>query len=431
IPILNASFSLFAGVYARWYYMPILIMTSACAVVMDEFLCRNKSDTDNEIYRKNIVKASVIQIAALIGFCAFLFFVKWDDNTERLIYHPKIFAVFAGISLIGSVLTLLILLYKKRMKFLFFGGFVCIFALVTTFGLVYGYRNYAAYSGNEIKDRLEAYGNVSIEDCYRIDTDDNYLDLGQGVSGRGTFCSTVSGSIFEFYDLLGLKRTVKSPEAPEGLKYLISAAYSMEDEPISEKEYTQMYESGDFVCYEYFDPDVPKIGFTYDTYITESEIRELDTEKRVKCMLAALVVPDDFDGTEGMNHFDAAYVDNLPDYQVLAKAHMNEMSEEFTKDSDGFRSVITSASEKYAYFSIPDDKGWTAFVNGEETEIVDSAGMMAVRIESGRNEIEFRYETVGLKEGVMVTATAVIISAVYLIAFYLIKMIKRKRSDSR
>ena len=42
VPILNASFSLFAGLYHRWYYMPVLLFALCGAVVLDDIEKENR-----------------------------------------------------------------------------------------------------------------------------------------------------------------------------------------------------------------------------------------------------------------------------------------------------------------------------------------------------------------------------------------------------
>ena len=67
-------------------------------------------------------------------------------------------------------------------------------------------------------------------------------------------------------------------------------------------------------------------------------------------------------------------------------------------------------------FSVPYNEGWTAEVNGRTAEVekVDG-GLMAVKTESGRNTIVFRYETPGLKYGIIISASALLAFVLYLL----------------
>ncbi len=59
-------------------------------------------------------------------------------------------------------------------------------------------------------------------------------------------------------------------------------------------------------------------------------------------------------------------------------------------------------------FSIPSEEGWTLYVDGERSEILDFKDtFISVYLEEGHHEIELRYMTPGLKLGVILSATCV------------------------
>ncbi|MDO4615049.1 MAG: YfhO family protein, partial [Lachnospiraceae bacterium] len=95
-------------------------------------------------------------------------------------------------------------------------------------------------------------------------------------------------------------------------------------------------------------------------------------------------------------------------------SHLSEASENVECTTDMFASTIYAEEDTYAFFSIPDDDGWTASIDGEETKIIDVNGFMAVRIHAGENRIVFRYEVPGLKAGIAVTTVGAVIALVYL-----------------
>ena len=45
--------------------------------------------------------------------------------------------------------------------------------------------------------------------------------------------------------------------------------------------------------------------------------------------------------------------------------------------------------DKYAFFSVPNDNGWGAKVNGKTVEILNINGMMAISIKKDKKIIEF------------------------------------------
>jgi uncharacterized membrane protein YfhO len=118
-------------------------------------------------------------------------------------------------------------------------------------------------------------------------------------------------------------------------------------------------------------------------------------------MLKSLVIPDDMEAevSKVLRHYDEA-VDGEATSEYLksiSSAHLEEASTDVVRTTDSYASTIICDKEKYAFFSIPDDTGWSAEVNGEEAEIIDINGFMAVKVQAGENRIVFRYTTPGLK----------------------------------
>ena len=67
--------------------------------------------------------------------------------------------------------------------------------------------------------------------------------------------------------------------------------------------------------------------------------------------------------------------------------------------------------------SVPYSKGWTATVDGEETDVFQSGGMYTgICLDAGEHAVEFNYVTPGLKAGMAVSAAAVIAILVLLFA---------------
>ncbi len=102
----------------------------------------------------------------------------------------------------------------------------------------------------------------------------------------------------------------------------------------------------------------------------------------------------------------------------------------FSTTKDGFESKIILEDEDLVFYSVPYDSGWSAYVNGKETEIVKAnLGFMAVRVPKGDNEIVFKYMPSGLIIGIYLTIACIIILALYLgIIFYLRKKYPQKYS---
>ena len=75
----------------------------------------------------------------------------------------------------------------------------------------------------------------------------------------------------------------------------------------------------------------------------------------------------------------------------------------FRRDARGFRCAADYDRDQLVFFSVPNDAGWTARLDGAETEIIDSCGMMAIRVPAGAHEIAFEYHTPGARTGLLIS----------------------------
>jgi len=420
VPILNAAFSLFAGVYCRWYYMPILMMALASALVMDRWDSEQETLMSPTPIQKSIRKASIIYGLIAVGFVCFLLFAKWSDKTDRIIYRYDVFSVWTAVCLGGILLTYLIFCRMGKRRTIAACILIYTFCIGTTAGAILLYQIAHGEDARHIYDRLMTSEKIEYTTPeYRWTNRDNTETLTNGLPTEANFCSTVSGSIFRFYTSLGLSRDVKSPDAPDGLANLVSAAYTFETEERENEDAVQVVKGDYTTYYVYKDDNVPPIGFTYDTYMTETEFGETNMAYRTILMLKTLVIPDDQEAavSQVLRHYNettdgeatTAYL------KEISGDHLKECSQDFHETTSSFGSTITAAKDTYAFYSIPDDSGWSATVNGEDTEIIDINGFMAVPISAGTNDIEFTYKVPGLNTGILCSAGCAFLTAVYLV----------------
>ena len=96
-------------------------------------------------------------------------------------------------------------------------------------------------------------------------------------------------------------------------------------------------------------------------------------------------------------------------------AHKNFGFSNFTYTDNGFTASIDNVSHdrNIAYFSVPYDNGWTAMVNCQATEIINSSGMMAIPLTEGSNEVVFTYRTPGFTAGAVISAVCLVVAVGY------------------
>ncbi len=104
---------------------------------------------------------------------------------------------------------------------------------------------------------------------------------------------------------------------------------------------------------------------------------------------------------------------------------------EFETNNSGFTAKTNLEKDNLVFFSVPYSEGFTAFVDGEEQEIEKVfGGLMAVYVPEGDHSIEFKYETPGLKEGLIITIICSCVIAVYgVIAVILYRKNKKQKAE--
>ena len=118
--------------------------------------------------------------------------------------------------------------------------------------------------------------------------------------------------------------------------------------------------------------------------------------------------------------FDDLYVACQP------MASVEEQTEELGKESlqniktetNCIRGDITTTSDKILVFSIPYSAGFTAYVDGEKTELVQANSMyMGLELKKGRHTIALRYCTPYIVPGMILTVLGLILFAGIVISY--------------
>ena len=446
IPVLNSVFYAFNSSYAyytRWLYMPILILCLASAKSLE--------------LREMPLKKVLVLLGVLFTLLIILLLNPLGEETY-ILHKFRTLLLFA-ISLGGVAVTFGVLYRKNRgktfKKELMIG--IMLFSVITNSYVILVMRDTAPviHYTKGIKAFHEAAQNIKIDDKeqdWRVmySNKKGNLPLLMNVPSVNSWNSTVSGEIFKFYALLGGDREFDSPTfgiSCEPGKALLSVKYEIlsseelqrwEGEDKKKKllaEYdttpfeVHVYEKGfgigddkqytnQYKFYLYENENFLPIGFAYDCYITEEELKALPAEERPYAMLRALVLDqDEAERLEGyVEHAESAMLLDLDDEHMSEdiEARKKSSSKEFSHDTISIHSVIESDKKKMAFFSVPYDKSWRAYVNGQEVEILNSAGMMAIPIEQGRNEIVFYYWAIDNIVGGGISLFSCVLFGIYL-----------------
>ena len=436
VPVLNSAFyALNSSYYARWYYMPTLILAAMTVNALED------SDVDLDAPARGI---GWIMLATLV----FAVVPVRDDTTETwsfgVLKNPGQFFAVLGFGLLGLMLYR-VLCGKWRQDSRFAQRMT---AAVLVFGCAFtmvhiGIGKFGQWHTDS--DLVEQDNNALLlkndlpEGDYRIDTYKIHDNIGMWLdkSCLQYFGSTAAPSILSFYPGLGVKRDVRSePEITNyALRGLLSVEYlittpekreSFEDE--ADKGWTYLADVDSYTLY-HNDNYVP-MGFTYDYYVTEATYQTSIKTLRSNLLMRALVLTDEDVAQYGkyltelsedmLNdlHYDS-YTQDCAD----RRAHSCSV---FQMNNAGFHAEITLEKQNLVFFSVPYDDGFTAHVNGEKTDILQvDEGLMAVLCPAGASSIDFVYQAAGLSASRVVTAVAIPVWVVYVACF-----VRRKRRST-
>ena len=447
VPILNSAFYAFnTSYYARWFYMPILIMCLASVSLVED-----RSVKWN--YGYNWVLGITLAVSLVIG----VFPQKNSDDTYTFgLYTQSEDGVYAWRFLIACVIAIVSLLIlglllrirRNSLKYFYKVALpvVCIISIIYGNVFIATGRSHS-YEIKEVMIDSLIEGEVDLGDQsqFRVDTYDcvDNTSMYLGLPGINAFHSVVPASVFEFYDFVGVERSVGSrPETDvEALRPLLSVKYllnrvSGNDFIDAESYETEMpgyeYVKTESGYYIYENKNYIPYGFSYDYYMTKSFCETYSEKSRPAMMLKAIMLSDEqiekygymyenienieSEGSYGERRLSLEISDGTLEYD----SHQRSLTSSyyFKTDNHGFTSKFISGKETLVFFSIPYDEGWTATVNGEKVEIEKvNSGFMAVKVGAGDSEIRFDYMTPGLFTGVKITAVSAVVLLVYILVY--------------
>ena len=464
IPGFNSVFSLFnSSYYARWYFMPILLMCLASAKALDE-----------EVELKSGIRTAVAGLIILCFIACLPDMVVVDDSAKlsatldpdysaetelRFFGMNKMPVIFWQCIGFSAVFILLVIIYEKKKT-------DTILKKITAIMMPLVIITNIIYINNSV---MELGFDRSDEMSYRLltenspDYNDNtyfrttvinggaYNNLSMIYQDMNISCfqSIEANEIDSFYyNIQGIERKMlgeyKSSDYPAfgllSVKYILNTStgddLNVEYKPAKLRGFTLYDKQGMYYIYKN-DHFVP-FGVTYDycidddtleKYLSENVSDDIRYQYKKMIMMRALILDN-----EDIEQY-RSYIDPLPEYMLESlneetyfsdcDERSNNSCTSFEYDSKGYRASITVDKPSLVYFSVPCSSGWTAKVNGKDAEVIKAHyGLTAVAVEQGENDIEFSYETPGLKEGKIIS----IISVIIIIAYSIINLTMNKTS---
>lgn len=175
-------------------------------------------------------------------------------------------------------------------------------------------------------------------------------------------------------------------------------------------KYKLMTKIGDVYVYE--NPLALPLGFTCDTYMTESNFRKLShQERRVAMMKLFTVSKYDMVKLDGFRKVTPDFIPSCytmmeysKDVTMLRDDHMN--IKKFTQNH--IIGKINLKKKKMIIFSIPYDPGWSAQINGKDTSVlIVDFGLIGLIAPKGQNVIELKFTPLFLQIGLIISCIAI------------------------
>lgn len=379
VPILNSMFFLFTTTYyARWFYMPVLIMSLASLKCLED--------------RSKTTSGFLISVGSLFLVILAYFILRWIHPNIEYIHDIKYIFMMIGAMVINLVMLFLILKFSKnKVSWIILG--VMIFSCFWGNYTIYKYRgnkfNYDEYFNNYIN----GYKEIKFKELVRSNATDSCLpNLGLVIknSNLNSFNSNISGSAFEFYKSIDYNRIVSTyiDYKDRDLNNFLSVKYiiSCGNSDLSEFGYELDYNTKNYGVY--FNPDFREMGLVFNKYISNNEFMKYSTDLKTRSLNESIILSKE----------------QIKKYGALYDKEVNINSNKFKYINNGFKSDIDLDGDTLILYTVPYDEGWRATINGKIVPIekVDN-GFMAVKGNKGSNKIVFSYYPKGLNIGLVMS----------------------------
>lgn len=445
VPMGNALF--FAGnatYYARWFYMPLLIMAMMTAVAIEEF--------DTRAFGWGTMVCGILfGLFLLIGSLSKYVsgsLQEWLLIQNRSDYEMEL--IITGCSLLVLVYLVWILKKDRKKKYLYAvlasTVLCCVVSMYAHMHL--GYNKVSELGRNNYQEQFLAALEFSEEeegDFYRIEMDETRFNYGMLLDkpSVSAFISTISGSIMDFYHFAGIEREVESkiPYDRPGIRSLLSIRYYL----CNEKEmqatwldsenvptgYEKMGEKTGFSIYE--NANALRMGTVFSSFMLRSEYEKLTAEEKDLLLVYALVIEDEAFKTVLSNEtltcltaeeFQKGYPENKQNFEAQCRVLNRTAADTFFYDDKVLTFSYTGTQGGMVFLSVPYSRGFTAYADGKEMELyMVDGGLMAVLVPAGTRTIELVYQEPGLSAGIVCSIIGVLL---FFVTSWIVPFVRKK-----
>ena len=385
IPILNNSFVLFnTGYYARWFFMPILIMSLMSIKTLED-----KLDITSGI------KVTIISLLVLILFSIIY------NKVHSFVILDKYYLIVIVLEMIFGIIGVLLSNKFKNKNILILILFIFVYVSIHGNYMVYKYKYNSFNIEPDYKDFVTRKSEFNKYKNYRFNTSkDCRTNIGyiNKINNIRAFNSNISGNAFSFYNSVGILRSVyteidinnKELNNILGVRYIIGC-----DDEINNYKYIE--DIGNYKIYE--NTQYKEFGYSVNDYMKLDTFNSLSNEDRIKALNEKIILD---------NHQIKLFKDIYPN-------NTKYLSNEFIFINDGFKSNIESDNDTIAIYQIPYDEGFKATNNNKKIDIYKvNNGFIGIKINKGKNNILVTYEPKGFRVGIIISIISCFIYLIYL-----------------
>ena len=150
------------------------------------------------------------------------------------------------------------------------------------------------------------------------------------------------------------------------------------------------------------------MGITYSNYMSMSDYQKLSINKKDNALLNSFILDSCYSlKIEGLKQLtekdllDTIIVDSISKY---VKARKEDTLQIRSFSETHFDGTISLKSKKLLFLAIPNDEGWHATIDGNETKIETvSAGLMGIMLEKGNHTVKLEFIRPFFKLGIIVS----------------------------
>lgn len=407
---LNGMFYLFTMIsYGRWLYGFLLLV-----ILASLYVTRDRIEVSKKALAIYILLTLVI-VGLTVG-CSW-YIVKSNSGTFTVSSQRWYWLI----ALILNLTALAIWVFNRESKRLLLAmAVVCV-----TFNLYAFTRSVTGTNESKMMDTiLYCSGNQSPEGMeWRTDIISTNKNIGMVMNSTGiyNYHSVFNKNLVPLRSTLDPAFTYPSFNLQKADRASSAALFSVREvrEFIGETDDQNRYERGlrpkgeneIYKTYE-FEYYIP-MGFAYDTFVPTERLEEAiaggDSLDVPGQLLANLAIRSEDIPALSPYMTQGEIVKNVDLDSVVGKRREN-VATDFKGTSTGFTCRTDFETPKVMFFSVAADEGFTARIDGDETEIYPvNLGMSAIIVPAGPHNVSFSYFPPGLKTGIVISILSFLI----------------------